>query len=217
MNVRVYIALFTPMSRTRPALSPNSFRSWSGRPNSFTSRAPDTLKRSVMVAFIAALSVNDSRVMVCRRRPTNLAGRRKAGTTTSASSVRRHSSYGHGPEGEREVHGVGHDAAERAGERLLRADDVVVHAADERAGLGAGEEAEGHPLHVVVQRRAQVEDQSLADAGGVPAPDDGEGRLRDGQAEGQRSQPVDQAEVMVRYGGVDDALEDERREDAHQR
>ena len=169
MNVRVYMALFTPMSRTRPALSRELVRSWSGRPNSFTSRAPDTLKRSVMVAFIAALSVNDSRVMRCSRRPTNLAGMRKAGTTTSASSVRRHSSTTMAAEGEREVHGVGHDAAERAGERLLRADDVVVHAADERAGLGAGEEAEGHALHVVVQGRAQVEDQALADAGGVPA------------------------------------------------
>ena len=48
---------------------------------------------------------------------------------------------------------VGDDRAERAGERPLGADDVVVQPADEGAGLGAGEERDRHALHVVEQPR----------------------------------------------------------------
>ena len=55
MKNRAYMAWVTPMSRTRPALDSNSERSSSGRPNSFTSRAPDTLNRSFIVLFISAL------------------------------------------------------------------------------------------------------------------------------------------------------------------
>ena len=55
MKNRAYIAWVTPMSRTRAAFCSNSDRSWWGRPNSLTSRAPATLKRSVMVLFIWAL------------------------------------------------------------------------------------------------------------------------------------------------------------------
>ena len=57
MNTRVYMAWVMPMSRTRPALSENPSTSSLGCPNSFTSSAPDTLKRSVMVLVICALSV----------------------------------------------------------------------------------------------------------------------------------------------------------------
>ena len=55
------------------------------------------------------------------------------------------------------------DRAERAGERPLRADHVVVQAADERAGLGAGEERDRAALHVVEELGAQVVDEPLAD------------------------------------------------------
>ena len=79
------------MSRTRPARSRNSADSRSGLPNSFTSRAPDTLKRSVMLLFMAASSWNDSRVSFCIPRPTRLAGMMKVGTTTRAIRVSRHS------------------------------------------------------------------------------------------------------------------------------
>ena len=48
----------------------------------------------------------------------------------------------------------------------MRPEHIVVEAADERAGLGAGEELHRHPLHVVIDQRAQVEDDSLADARG---------------------------------------------------
>ena len=56
MKMRAYMAWVTPMSRTRPALSSNEPRSSSGRPNSLTSSAPETLNRSVMVLFIWAFS-----------------------------------------------------------------------------------------------------------------------------------------------------------------
>ena len=55
-NVRPYMACGTPMSRTRAARPANHCASSSGRPNSLTSSAPETLNRSVMVAFIDALS-----------------------------------------------------------------------------------------------------------------------------------------------------------------
>ncbi len=55
-KVRPYIADSTPMSRTRAARERKDSTSASGRPNSLTSSAPATLNRSVMVAFIEALS-----------------------------------------------------------------------------------------------------------------------------------------------------------------
>ena len=55
MKKRAYMAWVTPMSRTRPALDSKASRSSAGRPNSLTRRAPETLKRSVMVLFIWAL------------------------------------------------------------------------------------------------------------------------------------------------------------------
>ena len=79
------------MSRTRPARSENSADSRAGEPKSFTSSAPETLKRSVMVVFIDALRSNPSRVIACSRRPTRLAGTTKTGRITTPSSVRRHS------------------------------------------------------------------------------------------------------------------------------
>ena len=57
-----YIAVCTPMSRTRPARLPKVSVSSRGRPNSLTSIAPATLNRSVMVEPIAASSCIDSLV-----------------------------------------------------------------------------------------------------------------------------------------------------------
>ena len=56
MKIRPYIAVVMPMSRTRPARSRKDAASTSGRPNSVTSSAPDTLNRSVVVVFIDAFS-----------------------------------------------------------------------------------------------------------------------------------------------------------------
>ena len=58
MNVRVYIADRTPMSRTSAAEPANASYSSSWRPNSFTSSAPATPKRSVIVVFIVGVEVH---------------------------------------------------------------------------------------------------------------------------------------------------------------
>ena len=81
-----------PVSRTAVARRPNIAFSRSRSPNSLTSIAPDTLKRSVICVFIAALCCICSREMSCSRRPTRRAGMTNIGSTTSASSVSRHSS-----------------------------------------------------------------------------------------------------------------------------
>ena len=85
--MREYIADWMPMSRTRSARSPNRRASISGRPNSFTSSAPATPNRSVMVAFILASRLYDSRVMSASRSPTRRAGMMKIGSSTSDSAV----------------------------------------------------------------------------------------------------------------------------------
>ena len=73
---------------------------------------------------------------------------------------------------------AGHGGRQRRGERPLRADHVVVEPGDERAGLGAGEERQRLTLHVAEDLGAQVEDQALTDARGVPATDRPRARLR---------------------------------------
>ena len=70
----------------------NTSISSSARPNSLTSCAPATLNRSVICVFISALVLICSREIACSRRPTRLAGMMNSGSTTSASSVSRHSS-----------------------------------------------------------------------------------------------------------------------------
>ena len=85
------MALRTPMSRTRPARSAELVDLPVARPNSFTSSAPDTSKRSVIWVFIEALRSMPSRVMPAGGGPTRLAGMMNTGSTTSARSVSRHS------------------------------------------------------------------------------------------------------------------------------
>ena len=75
------------MSRTRPAACPKPAVSRSYLPKIFTSRAPATLNRSVMVWLMSALSTIDSREMSASLRPMNRAGSRNSGTSTSTSSV----------------------------------------------------------------------------------------------------------------------------------
>ncbi len=86
-NTWPYIDWTTPMSRTRAARLENSVVSWAGRPNSLTSSAPATLKRSVMVEPISALSIIDSRVRRCSLRPTSRAGIRNSGMRTRAMTL----------------------------------------------------------------------------------------------------------------------------------
>ncbi len=82
-----YIAVTTPMSRTRAARLPNTPASSAGRPYSLASMAPATLNRSVMVEPISASSCIDSRVSRCSLRPISLAGKMNSGSMTSAMTV----------------------------------------------------------------------------------------------------------------------------------
>ena len=81
----------TPTSRRPPACSANVADSRRRSPKSFTRRAPDTLKRSVIIPLIEALSAICRRVSACRRRPTRLAGTRNSGSTTIEITATRQS------------------------------------------------------------------------------------------------------------------------------
>ena len=95
----------------------------------------------------------------------------------------------HHPERQHDHHQVADDARQGVAERALRADHVVVEAADERAGAGAGEERDRHPLDVVEHRGAQVEDEALADAGRQPPVGEPEPALGDRQHGDQHGEP----------------------------
>ena len=81
------MAVTTPMSRTLAAREANAPDSSRGRPNSFTSIAPATLNRSVIVEPISALSCMLSLVSRCMRRPTSRAGRMNSGIRIRAMTI----------------------------------------------------------------------------------------------------------------------------------
>ncbi len=82
-----------PASRTSPARTENWAASSSGRPKSFTRSAPDTLKRSVMTAFMRAFISICRRAIACTTRPTRRDTSRYTGTSASANNVMRQSRY----------------------------------------------------------------------------------------------------------------------------
>ena len=86
-SVLPYMAVVTPISLTLAARPANTRASSAGWPNSLTSIAPATLKRSVMVEPISASSCIDSRVSRCSLRPTRRAGMTKNGIITSVTTV----------------------------------------------------------------------------------------------------------------------------------
>ena len=87
-KTRPYIAGDRRRCRARAAARPaNIADSSSGRPYSLASIAPATLNRSVISEPISASSCICSRLIVCSRRPTHLAGKMKIGSRTSAMSV----------------------------------------------------------------------------------------------------------------------------------
>src|SRR5579864_3644375 len=85
-----YMAWVTPMSLTLAARPAKTRLSSSGLPNSLTSMAPATLKRSVIVEPIAASSCIDSRVSRCSLRPTSRAGMMNTGRRNRAMTVTSH-------------------------------------------------------------------------------------------------------------------------------
>ena len=129
-STREYIAVVMPMSRTRPARSAKLSRSRSWLPNSFTTSAPATLKRSAIVLFIDALSCialagDDAAASA----PDPRAGMMKSGQHDERQD--REAPLEREHERERHDHrdDVRDDRAERVGDGLLRADDVVVQPA----------------------------------------------------------------------------------------
>ncbi len=117
----------------------------------------------------------------------------------------------HHDEGQQQGDEVGDDAREGVAERPLRADDVVVEAADEGAGPGPGEEGDRHPLHVVEDGRPQIQDQPLAEGGGEPAGQQPEPRLRDRDQRDEEGEPGHHGAVPAVHDGGDDPAGEHRR------
>ena len=167
-NTRPYIALLMPMSRTRLARFENDCRLGVGVAVELDQHG---------AADVEALSHR----RVHRRVEVHLLTSDRLEPTTDPlgrkDEDRQHEQRDdgelplegqHRDKGQREGDDVRDDGAERAGHRVLRADHVVVHPADQRAGLRAGEERDGLTLHAVEQRRPQLVDQALADPGRPP-------------------------------------------------
>ena len=155
----------TPMSRTLPARLEKASASVSGRPNSLTSRAPETLKRSVIIWPISPFRRYFSRVISASRRPVQ-----RAGSTNRGSSGERQQrdlprqDEHRGERGDDGEH-VADDAGEGRRERLLGTLHVAVQPGHEGTRLGSAEEADRHPLDVVEHLGAQVVDEALAECG----------------------------------------------------
>ncbi len=92
MNTREIMAILTPLSATARAGRAKVACSVAWSPNSFTSSAPETEKRSVIVADISACSCMRSRDRSASCDPIRLAGTMNTGSRTSAASVSGHDS-----------------------------------------------------------------------------------------------------------------------------
>ena len=122
----------------------------------------------------------------------------------------------HGDERGGEHDEVRHDRAERGGDGALRADHVVVDPAHQGAGLGAGEEGDGHGRHVVEEPDPQVVDQALPDAGRVEALHERQRRGGQRGADDERGQHGEHRAIGLRDGHVDDAPQQQRRDQRQQ-
>ena len=152
------------MSRTRPARRPNSAASSSGRPNSLTSVAPGAEKRSVICDVIAASCTDASRSEMADTStdpPRRDHEQREQGEGEQRDRPRQAGHHGHR---EDEGDDVRDDPGQRRRERPLGADDVVVEAADQGAGVGAREEGDRHRLDVLEDPSPQVDDETLAES-----------------------------------------------------
>ena len=90
--MRLATASCTPESRTFAARPENSADSTAGRPNSLTSSAPDTPKRSVIVEDMSALRPMRRRDSAASRRAMLRSSTTNTGITSSESSVTFHES-----------------------------------------------------------------------------------------------------------------------------
>ena len=204
-------AMRTPMSRTRRRGRRTRSSSSAGRPNSLTSRAPATLKRSVIRVPTSAFCTICSWARLASRRPISRAGTRKNGTSTRHAEGQLPGQRGHRDDDQHQRDDVADDAGEHRGEGLLGTDDVVVQPGDERAGLGAGEEGDRLAQHVGEHLGAQVVDEALTDAGGEPALDEGQAGAEDGDQGHEQGQPDDDRGVLGVDAVVDERLQQQRR------
>jgi hypothetical protein len=97
---------------------------------------------------------------------------------------------------------VGHHARQRRGEGPLGADDVVVESADERAGVGAGEEGDRLALDVREHLPPQVEDQAFAETRRLQPFEQPDHALDDGHAGDHEGQGHDGARRLAVDDGV---------------
>ena len=81
----------------------------------------------------------------------------------------------------------------------------------------ACEERDRHALRVIEQRSTQFEDEALADLRRPPALAERQQRVTERDRHHQQRERRDHAVVLLRDGGVDDALDEQRRQDPDQR
>ena len=99
------------------------------------------------------------------RWPTQRAGSRNTGSRASATRVICQDRRNIATRVMTTLDDVADHRREGVGERLLRVQHVVVEPADQRAGLGPGEEGDRHPLEVGEHLGPHVEDQALRRSG----------------------------------------------------
>ena len=122
----------------------------------------------------------------------------------------------HGDERAAERDDVADDGAERAGERPLRADHVVVEPTDERAGLGAGEERNRHPLYVIEQLHSKVVDQALADPAREVALDQAQNRFAQRSGDHKEEEDVEVAAVPIDDGVIENLADQQGRQQSQE-
>ncbi len=103
----------------------------------------------------------------------------------------------HDEEAGNQADDVGHDVDQRAGDRVLRADHIVVEARHQLAGLGVGEKAQRLALHVRVKLLAQVVDDAFTDAGAQVTLPDADQPADDGDGDHADRQPVQTRQVAI--------------------
>ncbi len=109
----------------------------------------------------------------------------------------------HHHQGQQQRHDVADDPGEGVAEGALGADHIVVEAADQRTCTGAGEERDRHPLDVVVDGGAQIQDQPLADARRQPPGQQPQARLGERDHGDQPGQPQDDTGRIAAHDRVD--------------
>ena len=116
----------------------------------------------------------------------------------------------HGAEHDDDGDEVAHDVGQQIREGLLSPQYVVVEPADQGAGLGPGEEGQGHPLDVAEDLGSHVVNEALADVGRDAPLGEGQTGIAQGQDGDQDGQLNDELGVLLGDAVVDERPQDER-------